>query len=478
MHAKRLHPAALIYFWYRSVREGLFYAFLIVIANLDRFFTPLFWIGFGALFALSILAAVLKYMKYTYELTSQEVVLNSGIFFHQHVHIAYNKIQTLQTRQWFYLRPFNLVSLQIETSGRADNKPEAVLPVISMNVVEEIRKRRSGGSQPFKEEQTISGKSNKNGYRINLRDLNLYALTSFGFFPFLVGLLAVFDRITDVVPEKYIDSAWGLLAQQGLAILIFILVLIVILAVGLSYLLIFNRYFHFSIETTDHRLVTSKGLLQKNNVTVATNKIQAVMITQTLLRQFLKLATVQTLLASQAANEEQGNDLVVIPVISQGKAINTTRQFVNWLPNKKGELKMIERPGRFRKFRNIFLPTLALVILLSILVRPYGLISLVLLPFAGMIGYYNGVNSGIAVGPKNVLIAKSARFFTRRIFLMPRAKIQSITMTQSVWMKNSKLTHITLSLRSGNAQQTVKVRYLPEQTAKQIYQWYRGNLEV
>ena len=406
-------------------------------------------------------------------------MVNAGIFLRKHHHIAYNKIQTLHTKQWFYLQPFSLVSLKIETSGHADNKAEAEFPVISQQIVKEIRARcdnlnpalHNKSFLPHTEFVNKTGKSEKH-YRIQGRELNLYALTSLGFLPLLAGFLAVYNRASDFLPHKVIDSVFKTLAHTGIVWLIYIGTFTIILALFISYLILINRYFHFEIYRKKGQLVTSKGFLQKKIVTAQIKRIQAVIISQSFLRQLFGLATIQLMLASKAAEKESNDDLVMFPVIKNKQASKKTEEFLRWFPKEKLSYTMTGISGSWRMSRNAFLITLLFVIPLCFFVRPYGFIALVFLPFSLWLGYYTSKNTGLALTHNNILAVKKTSLLTKRNYLIPYNKIQSVTIEQSLWMKKAYLSHIKISLRNGNSQQMIKVCYLPTRTVSKVYHWY------
>lgn len=214
-------------------------------------------------------------------------------------------------------------------------------------------------------------------------------------------------------------------------------------------------------------------MLQQNIVTASQEKIQAVVISQSFLRQALKLATVQLVLASQAADEEQDDQLVLLPVLSHGLALKNASRLVKWLPQKIPRLPVGRRFERWKIIRNILLPTILLVVIIGLFFQPYGWLSVVLLPVAFWIGYYASVNNRLALTNADVLLAQNGHLLTRKLYLIPRGRIQAMSMQQTVLMARVELSHLKIILRSGNEKQVVQVRYLPKKKAEEIYRWYR-----
>ncbi|GBG94769.1 membrane protein [Ligilactobacillus salitolerans] len=503
MTAKRLHPAALLYFCYQTTKNALGWLLIMLVFNLDMLKSPWFWWIALGLLLLVITASAIKYWRFTYEMNDLELSINSGLLFQKHLHIAYSKIQTMQTQQWFYLRPFGLVSLQIETSGHSEDKAEAVLPVISRAIVEQIQELRfpkqqsipnetanprvesqpddsaslSSETQPdeTKSPSTVS-RPVKIGahYRIKWDDLNLYALTSLAFLPLLLGLVTIYNRVSDTVPQKYLDSALTFVAHESLLVLSSLLFITLLLSLLFSYLLVINRYFHFELVQEGKRLKTSRGLMQTKEVATPVKKVQAVISSQTLLRQWLKLATVEAVLASQAGSDEKDEaGLVLLPVLKRSQVLVQTSRFVSWLPAKEPHVFMTAEGGRWRIIRNAVWFPAVVTLASAILFWPYGLLGLLVVLYACLCGVYSARNNGLSQGQGNLLVAKTARFLSRKTFFLPREKIQAVTLKQTVWMKKAGLTTVELTLRAGNSARYVEVRYLSTQVAQAVYRWYR-----
>src|SRR5699024_2253203 len=84
-------------------------------------------------------------------------------------------------------------------------------------------------------------------YQIKWRDLNLYALTSFSVVPILIGVLAIYSNLDDVLPDHYINQIFSRFSQQTAMVIIFDVVCLILVAIVAAYLLIIQRYYHFTI---------------------------------------------------------------------------------------------------------------------------------------------------------------------------------------------------------------------------------------
>ncbi|PEG76650.1 hypothetical protein CP370_09345, partial [Lactobacillus sp. UMNPBX19] len=115
--AKHLHPLALVIFLVEEVKTW-WVLLLLGVAN------QLWWWLVAAV-CVGVFFIVSRYATLTYTISADEIMIKQGLFNKQQLHLTYPKIQTFQTKQWFFMKPFQLVSLKIETSAHVDNQADA-----------------------------------------------------------------------------------------------------------------------------------------------------------------------------------------------------------------------------------------------------------------------------------------------------------------------------------------------------------------
>ncbi|GAW98974.1 PH domain-containing protein [Secundilactobacillus mixtipabuli] len=470
MTVKHLHPLALIQMIWQNLINTLILTLIMIglFKELDQW---QYQAILGIIIFLAIITAVIKYWWFTYELDEQAITIHSGIIFRQQIHIPYNRIQTLQLKQWFYMKPFNVLAVSIETAGQSGSEAEGQLPVIAKRIVEQLQQRVTS----HRNEQDTSTSSNKPNaiYHIDWADLNTYALTSLGIIPLLVGLGWLYNQLDDMIPQKWLDQVFSQASRLNLIFIISASIGILIFGMLISYLIIIQRYFHFQLEKRDDQLVTEKGFFQHNTITASLNRIQAIVIQQTIIRQWLKLASVQVILASSAADKEDQNNLVMMPVISQHH-YDQIRPFIPWLPLSDPTYIRISQKAKWLLIRNAVALAAIPVVALAIFFRPWGWLGLLLLPIAVGLGLYAGHNMGVAVLSPQLLTVQDGHLFKRSTYLIPKRRVQAMTISQSVWMKRTHLAHLRLQLRHGDSSQQIEVRYLPVQVAQSLYEWYQS----
>jgi putative membrane protein len=58
------------------------------------------------------------------------LTINSGVLIRKINHIPYDRIQTVQRQQWFFLKPLGLEQVAIETAGKESKKAEGMLAAV------------------------------------------------------------------------------------------------------------------------------------------------------------------------------------------------------------------------------------------------------------------------------------------------------------------------------------------------------------
>lgn len=474
---QHLNPLSIIYFIFRHSWDTIF---LIIIGSgpITRWSTSIgipTLFGFSLLILLIILWHTVHYLCFTFEISDEMLTINTGVFVKKHTHIPYSRIQTVQHNQWFFLVPFHLEKLQIETAGHDESAPEAVLPLVNERIREAIEEKRTGGApiQPNSPEvptEQLSTPEDQADYEINPHELNIFALTSLGVFPIIGALFAIYGKVQEAIPQKVIDSVTNEIVHQSAIILGVVGVLIVILSIAGSYLNIIQKFYKFRLKAQKDQLKTEQGLFQRNSVTIPTARIQALRIKQNVIRQWCHIATVQALAASSAGDDEKSNDLMILPVVKNDQVFSTLAPFVSWAPKKFSQLSGLPKRTYWYFIRNASLFSLIIILPCLYFFHIWGLLSLPALLIAILMGWYSAGNTGWKI-VNDQLILQNGHYFTRSQYVIPHKNVQSFLFVQSIWMTHSKLAHIRVNVRHGNRNELIEIRYLPENKGKEIFNW-------
>lgn len=463
--------------------------YLLFVAGSSIFKSGFNWwavLGIAAALLFIIGLAVVRYWRFSYVIDEAAVTINSGLFVKKVRHIPYPNIQTLSHQQWFFLQPFGLETLNIETSSKDGKAGAGTLFAVSTSIGQAIEAHRHHQTVPTAEpaEAQISAPTAPKfdaHYQISARDLNLYAATSMGFLAILAALGWLWNKLDDVIPKTWQQNAVDQLAHLAMLMLVVLTILFLAVAVLISYLNLLQRYYHFTLTKQAHTLTATRGFFKRLEVSVRIKRIQAVRMRQSLLRHWLHLTTIQALLASNAADNEKDNDLVLLPVIKADLALTRMHNFIDWVPASAPDLIQVPRTNRWYYVRNWLLWNLLLGVLLTLAVGHFWQAWLLwaLIFSSGWVliqslqGLYAAKHAGVAIVDDHTLLLQNGSLWNLTQYVVRRQNIQALTLKQSIWMTRKHVAHLELNLRRGDGNEAVEVRYLNAETVEKILDWYR-----
>ncbi|WP_164509975.1 PH domain-containing protein [Lacticaseibacillus porcinae] len=463
--------------------------YLLIVAGSSIFKQGFNWwavLGIAAALLFIIGLAAVRYWRFSYLIDDQAVTINSGLFVKKVRHIPYPNIQTLSHQQWFFLQPFGLETLNIETSSKDGKEGAGTLFAVSTSVGQEIEAHRhhqpvltTEASETEPQEPTTPTFDAK--YQISARDLNLYAATSMGFLAILAALGWLWNKLDDVIPKTWQENAFDQLAHLAVFVLVFFIILFLAVAVLISYLNLLQRYYHFTLTKQAHTLTATRGFFKRLEVSVRISRIQAVRMRQSLLRHWLHLTTIQALLASNAADEEKDNDLVLLPVIKADLALSMMHNFIDWVPTTTPEFTPVSKANHWYFVRNWALWNLGLVAIIALVVghfwRQWLLWTLIVGVLWVLIQSFQGLSAarftGVAIIDAHTLLIRNGSLWHQTQYVVRRQNIQAMSLKQSIWMTRKHVAHLVLSIRRGDGNEPVEARYLEAESVEKIMTWYR-----
>lgn len=482
---RRLHPIALIKEIITNIRRnivpivvGLFSVFR---AINSRGYLPN-WAVYLIIVIVVLLVltpAVLKYITYKYTLEDQGIRIKYGLIFRKNTYIPYERIQTVQKKQWFFFIPFNVCQILIETAG-GNGKAEADLVAVPVGVVDELKDLRDGkkaaiqGATPETEEKEVAEaevEAPEKTVVLQTKQLILMAVTSGGVFGTLLIVLAFMQQFRDVIPTDWMETQAEQLWKMGIIVFIILIILLLLVLWGISIVTTLFKYFQFKLMKYPHSLVIEKGLLERNHTTISLARIQGITIIESPLRQMLGLVAVKVITAGNSGDEKQSGDILLLPIMKKDLALKTLKEM---LPNYVFEIEEMERAPKssLRRFLRIYLIwTIIPALVASIMFFPLGLISFILPILAGI----KAISSYRATGlftHKHTLLVQSRPFISKLTHIIRKERIQGLSIRQSIWMEKGTSRHLNVWLKSGSTSTEAFVRYINKDQAITIYNWY------
>nr|WP_238476771.1 PH domain-containing protein [Fructobacillus parabroussonetiae] len=459
-----------------------------------------FWAGFE----------ILDFAKQRYWLTENELVLTSGIIHKHWRHLPYDKIQNIHRSQWFFLKPFRLEKISVDSAGHGGERSNQIkLPVIpnwltwvleqkhqnptqSLDDLRQIvavadEKKRYDFDQLAKEVQPhamfqsaadANEEPKKRAFRASTFSLFLYAITAPEVllqFALVFGLISRIDHNGELYSKIFSEmTALGIVIVIAL-VLAFLLLLFIFNIIKTVIL-----YYGFTVKKEGHHLHIQRGLFEVRSLSLSESRIQSLQIEQNIWRNLLGLATVRLrIITDRNGDDEVAKRLpTLLPLVKMKTAASVAHRFLPELVAPKNlHIHSKDWYQSLTMGRNGLLWLwLLLGWTLYFFCNPITVLLAILLSalvFAA--GFYKGKVTGTTtILDGRVLVMQTAHLFDKKTVYVPWNRIQSMTLSQSFWLSlSNQRAHLMVLIRSDNDVSSVECRYLPLKEAKAIYQEYQ-----
>src|SRR5829696_8325018 len=301
-----LHPAAMLIGAIKTVRRwisGL--AIPGVVLLMSQGFSlrtvTLFLLGLLIVAALAALWGFLSWRATTYAITSNSFRLRRGVFQKSERTIPLEHVQSVDTVQGVIQRVFGVYEVRIETAGGGVSEPDASLSALDRDAARALR-REIEGSQKEESEEAAGPTILR---RLSTRELLLAGATS-GQIGVTFSVLAVGSQFLD-------DFLSETLAPNWLMVVLILVPAGVLLAWLLAIAGTVLAYADFTLSREGDFLYIKRGLLERREATIPLARIQAVRISEGLLRQPFGLASLRV--ESAGYGEDAGVSATLFPLL-------------------------------------------------------------------------------------------------------------------------------------------------------------------
>lgn len=496
MTPRHLHPFALVGELFNDIRS-----FFWVIASSAVFLRFSLWAWLAILLA-GLGFVLLSFWRKTYELTDDELIFRSGILERRVRHLPYHKIQNIQRNQWFFLAPFHLESIAVDSGGHNDKDNQITLSVVPSWLAEVLEAKRQDNSQnlqdlltaaqtgekaPESEEASAAAtaavtSNHRDDYRASVASLVAYALTSFDVFvQFLIFFGAFFSHVD--MDSHWVKALTKRFSAQAVSIGFFLLLLAVLLFVVI--LLVFNviriivLYFGFSVNQNAEHLTIQRGLFQKKTLHLAIKRVQAVQFRQNIFRQLLGYVSVKVRIITDANGDDQTSRMMptLIPLVQTKQAYELVSNWLLVVP--KDDRQPLTAGSLYQSLtmaRNgLVLLWLYLGWILYFVHTGWAITVAVLLSLlvAGA-GWHKGHNTGVVLLGHGGLVLQYGSMYEKVTTFAEWDKIQSLQLRQSWWLaQRNQRVHLRAEVRSDDSTTKIECRYIQRQQADEIFDWYQ-----
>ena len=472
---QRTSPIAVIFFLLRAARSFITNGLpaLVVItatvASLSDSKKALLFTGLAALAVTAAIFAVLAWLRFRFCINTDRVLLRSGVIHREELTVEFNRIQNVSIREPFYMRPFGLSLLTIDTAG--SQAKEIILAGIKKQAAIEWRDTILSSARPTPANSDSENADASRDPSLLLsrtpKDIVIYGLTINFFLWVLIAAGAFFgafdsaDKLLSWTVDNLRLQSVLSLAQNDLAtvekvVIVALLVLLTLLLLpAISVIGALFRYYGYRLTAEGETYRRNSGFLSRHDESVKQHKIQAMVLKQNFVGRLFKRTNLQLRVASAGSGMESGQlptgprSTFLVPALHAHEIEGLGEEFFPGCDTSTANYSRIDR----RRLKTVVLgytvlpTTLLTSVVLSLLID--WKLALVL-PLSMALGWVLTdriwQRIGYAVVGEFGFIRHG--FIGTRVTVFPLFKVQRVDITQTPGLRRKALANLNIHLAS------------------------------
>ena len=208
---------------------------------------------------------------------------------------------------------------------------------------------------------------------------------------------------------------------------------------------------------------------ERRQITIPIKRIQAIRIRENIVRQWLGYATVYVESGGGSFEHKEGAKVMVLRMIKLDQLPAVLKPMI---PDYHFSFTLTPLPGKSLRrylFRSSCL-TIPPVIVALILLKWWGILSLVLLVISSVWAFFCFKDAGFRIDQKQLTLRY--RGIVRNTFFIKKEKIQALKVKESYFQRKQELATIELFAKSGLAALQGKLPDAALGDVEGIYHWY------
>lgn len=466
---QRQHPVAALSRAFGLIRGNLvtIIVFLVFGAQSDSF--SFWWWTVGG-FAFLLIAGLANWWRFLYKVEDGLIHIKSGIFVRKNLYLTNDRIQVIDITAGVIQRIFGLVRLDIQTAAASSRA--AAIEAITREKAETINRllRRGKAESSEEDEQRIGEKPEseiKKTISLPNKELLIAASTSGSFGIALSVIGTVFSQVEPLLSESHFYEYLydHLPSQSDTTFYIALVIGFIILAWLLSFFGTLFNYGNFTLDVKEKEIVISRGVFEKKRITVPFNRIQAIHISEGIIRQPLGYASIH--LESAGYGDDKGTGSIqFFPLIHRKRILPLLNDV---LPEYQKELNALKPPSRSLR-RYIFRSTVLVALVTGAAWWWLSLnLAIWILPLLAIFWGWLKYND-TALGWGDDMIILRSRNLAKSTAYIKKKRVQDVSVSQSPFQSYRNLCTVQIYVASGDRGKSFSVRDLQLEDGLSIMQ--------
>ncbi|MCF6411795.1 PH domain-containing protein [Pseudalkalibacillus salsuginis] len=467
----RLHPLAAGLSFLKMLKEWIIPLVLFLL------FGPgspegMAWVSFAPFIFVLLLGGygILHWYRFTYHIEGDELKIEYGVFVRKKRYIPKNRIQSIDYTQGIFHRAFDVVKINIETAG-GPGGAEASLSAVRKTDADQLALALREEKKASVDEIELETQKEEASYtyKLSLKDLLLAASTSGGIgvaLPLTGTLSSQFDTF---LPDDFYVEAFNWLSGFSWIVIAVMAFLSVFIAWFVSFIGVILKYANFQINKFEDRIVISRGLLEKRELTLPLQRIQGLRVVESIFRQPFGFSTVHVESAG-GAGPEMGVSAMLFPFIKRSQINDELAEILEsyHIP----EEKMVPLPKRaMRRYilRNAA-PVLFLIPLFWFVPTSLWFLLFIPLPILVMWGILDFKDSKWLIDGQSFYI--QTRTLSRCLLITKKRRMQDFEIKQSIFQKRHDLMTMKTAILSGGVGKVFQLKDIEFGRWREVCGWF------
>ncbi|MFE4353178.1 PH domain-containing protein [Peribacillus butanolivorans] len=476
-HAKRLHPFKIPFELGKVMKGNLFFIIMLYVLNFgtEKTYMKVLQIGFLVYLVWRVISVILQWYTYKYQIKEGTVHITSGLISKSFRTVPFLKVQNVQRRTTLFHKLFNLTSLTFET-GMTDDQGSVPFEVISqkeakrleqeLSLIQELSVIEVDGTEEDTLEIVESVSEKTIHFTPTKQDVLKASFTSLSFLALIPIVATIYNTLDDFFN---MENAEGLLATllDTWWIVTTALIGIICIAVAFGIISTFVKYGKYEISSDHERVYIKKGVLDESAFSIQKEKVQAVEITQSLIKRMLGLAEVKLISAGSTGDKELETN-TLYPFLSVDRAYAMIEEILPTYKVERSMERLSKQAFKVRMLRPSFFWILTTVAIYYF--KPaIWYVSVILLVLIYTLRILDYKNSRYLLN--NEIIQFKSGSLETSLFITKRSKVIQIEVERSKLQKLFGLASIETVNRSKPVHHT-KLQDVSVEYADEFYTWY------
>lgn len=475
MNLKRYHPLTLVFDLFTFVKNMAIFAIILFVVNYGSKSFLFVWGRrvFAGIVVLTLLSLMFKWLTNRYAVDHQAFFMKSGLFTKTERTVYFDKVQNVQRRTSFIHILFRMTSITFETAADASDSNVEFKMVTKQEAdrLESLVKAQheemtTESELPEVEMRTIH-------FSPTRRDIIKATFTSFNFLVLIALSASIFSKLDTIFDLEDKVEGWVLSVLTSGWLIAGIAIILMVVSVLAGFIWTYIKYGKYEIASDEKRIMIRKGMIDETEFTILKTRVQAIEITQSLIKRVLGLAEVKLISAGGLGEEEQEIS-TLYPFLPTERAYSMIEEM---LPGYK-VLRETKRLPLKSLFVRLAKPYWFWLIVTAVLAyfrpEPWWIVSLSLLATAVVIRIVNYANTTYAMTDGFIQISEGV--LEKATYLSRRDKIVEVKVNRSKLQQWTGLATVGIVNRAKPVRHET-LEDVTLQEAVRFYSWYAGRVE-